>query len=220
MAPSDQSIESAQLPEICVLGDESSGKSCVLRRLLQLAIFQTGQDIITRFPLRVKLIYTKTQQTPKMIFKVSGNLDVESLDEKQIHDAIKAAHDVIEKTGKAISDVEATLEVYSDRVPNIDIIDLPGTLSQANPGEPVDLPTTVKTIVTKYISKPCVVLFIVDGKANQRNSPASGLLKEIKPKNVIKVFTKVDCLYDARQTNPLESFMQIFNREENNVVEL
>ncbi len=52
---SDESIESADFGRICVLGDEAAGKSSVFARLLQLKIFQIGENLITWHPLVIHI---------------------------------------------------------------------------------------------------------------------------------------------------------------------
>ncbi len=212
---SHECIESANLGVICVVGDESSGKSSVLRRLLQLPIFEVGPDLITRHVLRLKLVYCAEHTTPHMIFMVPGKRTIESTSVQEIHDALKASHADVQHSGVGISDIEAVLEISSNLYPNIEIIDTPGLLSHAQEDEPENLPMIAKTIVQKYILKPnCIVLFIGDGRANLRNSPSMALLKELKPETVIKVITKIDCLVDMRQPNgPLAGFLETFGNE-------
>jgi hypothetical protein len=213
-----ESVESISLGEMCVVGDESAGKSWTLRRLTQLGIFDVGQNVVTRLVCRLKLRFSATTTTPKMKFAVPGKAVIESTSVQVIHDALKEAHDEVKASGEAISGTEVTLEILSNSVPNIDIVDLPGLLAEAQADEPDDLPETVKNIVRPYVSKPgTVVLYIVDGKGSQRNSPAAGLLRSVKPASVIKVFTKVDCLRDDRQSSPLAAFLEVFNKEKDAV---
>jgi hypothetical protein len=187
-----------------------------------LKIFQCASGLITRHPLIIKLKYAASQRIPKMVLTIPGKPILTSTAEKEIHDALKASHDAVEASGVGISDIEGVLEISCYNLPNIEIIDLPGMMLYCKAGEPETLPLTAKNIAKKYISKPgCTVLFIADGRENQRNSPAMALLNEVKPETVITVYTKVDCLVDNRQTaGPLASFLEIFNQEEGYAVAL
>lgn len=212
----DQAIETANFGIIVVCGEESSGKSNSLRRLLQEEIFEVGEEIITRAPLRITLTYMPTESKKKMVLTIPSKPILTTYNAHEIHDAIKAHHDSIQASGIGISEIESTLNVYSNSVPNVTIIDLPGLLVYAGDGEPNTLPTTVRNIVKKYIElDDCIVLNVIDATANQRSSIGAALLREVAPEKIIKVFTKVDLLRDERQAaGPLTSFLEKFNKEE------
>ncbi len=213
---STQAVEIANFGTIVVCGDESAGKSFTLERLLQEEIFEIGEDIITRAPLRIILKFKPTEFKKQMILTIPGKPTLFSYNAKEIHEALKANHNAIRDCGIGISGVEAKLEMFSNTFPNIEIIDLPGLMSFPAEGEPDDLPDIVREIVKIYLKLPnCIVLNIIDGKSNQRNSPAAGLLNEVIPERIIKVFTKVDCLCDQRQADgPLSKFLDKFIKEE------
>jgi GTP-binding protein EngB required for normal cell division len=213
---SDEAIQEANFGEVIVIGDESAGKSWVLRRLIQLKIFQCGEDIITRHILRVELRFNPGMTKPLMGLKLPGKQDFTTSDPQLIHDALKASHDEVARSGQGVADIEAILRISCSSVPNIDLIDCPGLLNFPSEGEPNDLPQKVRDILKKYIKKNSIVLHVVDAKANLRNSPAAALLKELTPDTVIKVLTKVDCLVDVRQTgSALGSFLTKFYQEPN-----
>ncbi len=213
---SHRAVETANFGTVLVCGDENSGKSITLQRLLQEEIFEVGDDLVTRAPLRIKLIYTPDAKRKKMILTIPGKPIITTFNAKEVYDTLKQNHDAIQQSGVGISPIEAKLEIFSNTVPNVDIIDLPGVMSFPADGEPDNLPVVVKDIVAKYIAiENCIILNIIDGKANQRNSPSAGLLKDVNPAKIIKVFTKVDCLRDERQPNgPLSQFLEKFNKEE------
>ena len=52
-------------PEIAVVGQESTGKSSVLERVLGLPLFPRGEDIVTRMPVRLRLSHLPDSEALK-----------------------------------------------------------------------------------------------------------------------------------------------------------
>ena len=117
--------EGIQLPTIVVVGDQSSGKSSVLESLAGISL-PRGQGICTRVPLIMRLHHHSKPES-ELHLEYSGK--VVSTDETNIAEAINMATAEIAGNGKGISHTPLTLVVKKKGVPDLTMVDLPGTHS-------------------------------------------------------------------------------------------
>jgi GTPase SAR1 family protein len=216
---SEDAIE--QVPVVCrvlVIGNESCGKSSVLARFTGARIFQTGEDIISRIVLHVKLRFGRMHVKSQMTFEFPGKKPVTSSSPDVIHDALKAVHDEIGESGKGVNAKDiGILTIYSNQLPNLDLIDCPGILSFAGELEPQDLPDIIRELITKQVQEGTIVLHITDAKSNPRNSASYQLIAQLQQKMkfpLVLVRTKIDCLVKHDLTN----FLTKFYKEDNHSI--
>ncbi|KAG8905083.1 vacuolar protein sorting-associated protein 1, partial [Tulasnella sp. 417] len=130
------------LPQICVLGSQSSGKSSVLENIVGRDFLPRGTGIVTRRPLVLQLIHRPATQTngvssPKKIEGSPQNNENEwgeflHLPGEKIYDFAKIRAEIVRdtelKTGKnaGISPVPINLRIYSPNVLTLTLVDLPG----------------------------------------------------------------------------------------------
>ena len=117
--------EGIQLPTIVVVGDQSSGKSSVLESLAGISL-PRGQGICTRVPLIMRL-HHHSEPESELHLEYCGK--VVSTDEINIAEAINMATAEIAGNGKGISHTPLTLVVKKNGVPDLTMVDLPGTHS-------------------------------------------------------------------------------------------
>ena len=140
-----------KLPRAIVFGDEKAGKSSTIERIAQNDIFPRDMDICTRMPTVLKLRHNKDFKTNEPMFyltvpecrhngvvynkeEVCANLATKDVGE--IRDRIKRQMEAIKRSGKSCeSDQEITVELHSDGVLNIDLVDLPGLRQVAEAGD-------------------------------------------------------------------------------------
>lgn len=120
--------EGIQLPTIVVVGDQSSGKSSVLESLAGISL-PRGQGICTRVPLIMRLHHHSKAES-ELHLEYSGK--VVSTDETNIAEAIDMATAEIAGNGKGISHTPLTLVVKKKGVPDLTMVDLPGTDSMVS----------------------------------------------------------------------------------------
>ena len=106
------------------------------------------------------------------------------------------------KVAGVIHDV-LTTEVYSYHVPNINLIDLPGIMAAAIPGEPEDIMDQTRSLVESYLTQAhSLVLAVVAAPTRIRNSQAIQLIQKHKKQSItLGVITKPDKLFDNRNTD-------------------
>jgi len=215
----DRVITDFVLPTLIAHGDESAGKSTLLEQLIQFDIFDVGKDMITRMVWIYRLRYSANQSPPKVIVKMANKPFLETSDPAVVKSVIQEAHNDIKKSGVAILDQEGIIEIFSNLVPNIDIIDLPGSVASPKVGEPSNLVETSRKIAKKYLMRPNhIIMYVQSSTTLQRNSVAAGLLCECKCANVISVLTKVDRAIDMRTHEPLAEFMEMFRARDENCI--
>lgn len=203
--------ETIQLPQIVVIGSQSSGKSSVLESLVGRDFLPRGSGIVTRRPLVLQLIHiSKTEIENRK--QESG--DGETLDEwgKFLHTKNKLYTDFedirqeIEKetermTGnnKGISADPINLKIYSQNVVNLTLVDLPGITKVPVGDQPEDIEQQIKELCAKYISNPnSIILSVTAANTDMATSESLALAREVDPegRRTLAVVTKLD-LMDA-----------------------
>ena len=102
------------LPKIIVMGNESSGKSCLLENIIKCQIFPRGTGICTKCPIHLKLITSNTNRYSVTI----NDKEIIIENKNEIYDIVK---DNMELTYKEI--------IISISEKNLPTFDLPGIVS-------------------------------------------------------------------------------------------
>lgn len=202
-----QDVELA-LPQIVVVGQESSGKSSVLESLAMLPLFPRREELCTRLPIHLKLRHVRPRDVvdgdPELMpHRGSGDsghqikLRLVYADGRQpvVADRSFTAEEAAEKMSEWIDTIvreeEAEkqlkgvvehvleMEVSSPLVPNLNLIDLPGIVAGRLSGEPEDMMQRTRALVEKYLQMPhTLVLAVVPAFERVRNSQALQLVQQ------------------------------------------
>ncbi|KAJ7025646.1 Dynamin central region-domain-containing protein [Mycena alexandri] len=201
------------LPEICVLGSQSSGKSSVLENIVGRDFLPRGHGIVTRRPLVLQLINNPAvaKSSPQ---KADGKGTSANQDEwgEFLHlprkkffnfDDIRQeiVRDTQAKTGRnaGISPLPINLRMYSPHVLTLTLVDLPGLTKVPVGDQPRDIETQIRDMLMTYIARPaCIILAVTPANQDLANSEGLKMAREVDPDGVrtIGVLTKVD-LMDA-----------------------
>ncbi|KAF9821617.1 hypothetical protein IEO21_00463 [Rhodonia placenta] len=204
------------LPQICVLGSQSSGKSSVLENLVGRDFLPRGTGIVTRRPLVLQLINRKAtnQQANGVSAKIEGDDPAANADEwgeflhlpgEKFFDFNKIRTEIVRdteaKTGKnaGISPQPINLRIYSPNVLTLTLVDLPGLTKVPVGDQPRDIEKQIRDMLLKYISKSaCIILAVTAANTDLANSDGLKMAREVDPdgQRTIGVLTKVD-LMDA-----------------------
>ncbi|SPO25359.1 probable VPS1 - member of the dynamin family of GTPases [Ustilago trichophora] len=200
------------LPQITVLGSQSSGKSSVLENIVGRDFLPRGTGIVTRRPLVLQLINRPATSKPAAEGapdKAGNNQDEwgeflhlpgeKFFDFDKIRDEI--VRDTELKTGKnaGISPQPINLRIYSPNVLTLTLVDLPGLTKVPVGDQPRDIERQIRDMVLKFISKPnAVILAVTASNTDLANSDGLKLAREVDPEGTrtVGVLTKVD-LMDA-----------------------
>ncbi|KAI9744369.1 MAG: vacuolar protein sorting-associated protein 1 [Claussenomyces sp. TS43310] len=205
------------LPQIVVVGSQSSGKSSVLENIVGRDFLPRGTGIVTRRPLVLQLINRQPQAKLNGVKEdISGGTDKEAnVDEwgeflhipgQKFFDFNKIRDEIVKeteaKTGRnaGISPAPINLRIYSPNVLTLTLVDLPGLTKVPVGDQPRDIEKQIRDMVLKQISKPNAIILAVTGaNTDLANSDGLKLAREVDPEGqrTIGVLTKVDLMDDG-----------------------
>ncbi|XP_053575375.1 dynamin-2 [Bombina bombina] len=180
------------LPQIAVVGGQSAGKSSVLENFVGRDFLPRGSGIVTRRPLILQLIFSKTEYGEFLHCKSKKFTDFD-----EIRQEIEAETERATGTNKGISPVPINLRVYSPNVLNLTLIDLPGITKVPVGDQPHDIEYQIKDMIMQFISRDsCLILAVTPANSDLANSDALKLAKEVDPQGLrtIGVITKLDLM--------------------------
>jgi len=181
------------LPRIVVVGSQSAGKSSVLESIVGKDFLPRGTGIVTRRPLILKCIrnagpeYAEFGHLPGVKFDSFDN----------VREEIEQVTKDLVGENKAISAIPISLEVYSSKVVDITLVDLPGIVVNPVGDQPQDIEIQVRTMILSYIQHPnSLILAISPANVDIATSEAIKIAREVDPKGerTLGVITKLDCL--------------------------
>ncbi|XP_029440865.1 dynamin-2 isoform X3 [Rhinatrema bivittatum] len=212
------------LPQIAVVGGQSAGKSSVLENFVGRDFLPRGSGIVTRRPLILQLIFSKTEYAEFLHCKSKKFTDFD-----EVRQEIEAETDRATGTNKGISPVPINLRVYSPHVLNLTLIDLPGITKVPVGDQPQDIEYQIKDMILQFIAREsCLILAVTPANTDLANSDALKLAKEVDPQGLrtIGVITKLDLMdegTDARdilenKLLPLRrGYMGVVNRSQKDI---
>lgn len=106
---------------------------------------------------------------------------------------------------KGISRIPINLKVFSPRVLNLTLVDLPGITKVPIGEQPADIEKQIKNLILEYVAKPnCIILAISPANVDLVNSESLKLARDVDPhgKRTIGVITKMDLMDSG--TNALD----------------
>ncbi|XP_070508514.1 dynamin-like [Chironomus tepperi] len=179
------------LPQIAVVGIQSSGKSSVLEKFIGRDFLPRGSGIVTRRPLILQLI-THTDEYAKFDHteEVFRNFE-------KVQKEITQETDRVVGTNKGVSNIPIVLKVFSPNVLNLTLIDLPGMTKVPIGDQPQDIEHRIRSMILDFIKKEtCLILAVTPATMDLANSEALKLAREVDPNGnrTIGVITKLDLM--------------------------
>ncbi|XP_051739140.1 dynamin-1-like protein isoform X2 [Ctenopharyngodon idella] len=198
-----------QLPQIAVVGTQSSGKSSVLESLVGRDLLPRGTGIVTRRPLILQLVNVDPEDRRKTGEEngVDGEewgkfLHTKSkiyTDFDEIRQEIENETERVSGNNKGISDEPIHLKIFSPHVVNLTLVDLPGITKVPVGDQPKDIELQIRELILKYISNPnCIILAVTAANTDMATSEALKVAREVDTdgRRTLAVVTKLD-LMDA-----------------------
>lgn len=191
------------LPQITVVGSQSAGKSSVLEAVCGRDVLPRSAGICTRRPLILQLIPTKPGQFVKdekgKTYEEWGEF-LHTKDKKFVHYQ-EICKEIVAETDRVtggtlnVSPLPIRLKLFSPTVVPLTLVDLPGLVKNALPGQPADIDVQIKKCVYEYIQKPnAVILAVSAANADLATSDALQAAINCDPKGdrSVGVLTKID----------------------------
>ncbi|KAL1557856.1 Dynamin-related protein 3A [Salvia divinorum] len=188
-----------ELPQVAVVGSQSSGKSSVLEALVGRDFLPRGNDICTRRPLVLQLVQIKskgdgTEDEWGEFLHLNGK---KFFDFNEIRNEIQAETDREAGANKGVSDKQIRLKIFSPNVLDIALVDLPGLTKVPVGDQPSDIEARIRTMIMSYIKRPsCLILAVTPANADLANSDALQMAGMADPDGyrTIGVITKLDIM--------------------------
>lgn len=207
------------LPQIVVVGGQSSGKSSVLEGIVGRSFLPRGTGIITRRPLVLTLVNTRTpgyehsEELSENQDPNSGSVDDDDIGVEwgefihmpgrkfhsfqQIRQEIVRETDRLTGANKGISKEPINLKIFSPHVLALTLVDLPGITKVPVGDQPENIEEQIQEMILEYISNPnAIVLAVTAANTDVANSDALQLAKAVDPygNRTIGVLTKLDLM--------------------------
>jgi len=202
--------DAIQLPQIVIVGSQSSGKSSVIESLVGRSILPRGTGIVTRRPLILQLIYTPIDDRVHRSAE-RGTIDKEEwveflhtkekvfTDWDEVRREIEKETDRVAGSNKGICPDPISLKFYSTSVLSLTMVDLPGLTKVAVGEQPEDIENQIKELILKFIQNPnSIILAVSPANMDMATSESLKIARDIDPdgRRTLAVITKLD-LMDA-----------------------
>ncbi|KAH7847695.1 hypothetical protein Vadar_029160 [Vaccinium darrowii] len=187
-----------QLPQVAVVGSQSSGKSSVLEALVGRDFLPRGCDICTRRPLVLQL-----ENRPAVSGEEREWGEFRHLPGKRFYDFSQIRREIQAETerevgyNKGVSDKQIRLKISSPNVLNITLVDLPGITKVPVGDQPSDIEARIRKMIMAYIKQEaCIILAVSPANSDLATSDALQMAKEADPtgSRTIGVITKLDIM--------------------------
>ncbi|KAI8659458.1 vacuolar protein sorting-associated protein 1 [Fusarium falciforme] len=201
------------LPQIAVVGSQSSGKSSVLENIVGRDFLPRGSGIVTRRPLVLQLINRPAQSNGVKADDIDTSNDkAANADEwgeflhvpgQKFYDFTKIRDEINRETeakvgrNAGISPAPINLRIYSPNVLTLTLVDLPGLTKVPVGDQPRDIERQIREMVLKHIGKSnAIILAVTAANQDLANSDGLKLAREVDPEGqrTIGVLTKVDLM--------------------------
>ncbi|KMU81257.1 dynamin-2 [Coccidioides immitis RMSCC 3703] len=205
--------DSLDLPQIVVVGSQSSGKSSVLENIVGRDFLPRGSGIVTRRPLILQLINVPSDRTdvpehdevnvPHTAASVAGQGEWAEFhhqpgrkyeDFAQVKQEIENETARIAGNNKGINRQPINLKIFSPHVLNLTLVDLPGLTKVPIGDQPSDIEKQTRNLISEYIAN--IILAVSPANVDLVNSEALKLARHVDPvgKRTIGVLTKLDLM--------------------------
>ncbi|KAL8819028.1 MAG: hypothetical protein Q9223_002451 [Gallowayella weberi] len=208
--------DSLDLPQIVVVGSQSSGKSSVLENIVGRDFLPRGSGIVTRRPLILQLINLPSERDdkpdnddvhiPHTSASVAGQgewAEFNHLSGQKFRDFTAVKREIENETAriagsnKGINRQPINLKIYSPHVLSLTLVDLPGLTKVPIGDQPTDIERQTRNLISEYIAKPnSIILAVSPANVDIVNSEALKLARHVDPmgRRTIGVLTKIDLM--------------------------
>ncbi|KAF3935284.1 Dynamin [Dactylella cylindrospora] len=203
--------EDIPLPQLVVVGDQSSGKSSLLEGLTEIS-FPISATLCTRFATQIMLRRTKDKDQPGQV-RVSiipGPDSSEDEGQKEILQNFKREFEEPEfgpETFQEVLDSAAEamgipspgdkprsefhkrfsrdilkIELSGPRHPHLTVVDIPGLFHSASEDQTAEDRNTIRDLIEKYIEDPrTIIMAVMDGRNNFANQGVFDMARTADP---------------------------------------
>ncbi|EDK39956.2 hypothetical protein PGUG_04054 [Meyerozyma guilliermondii ATCC 6260] len=183
--------DALRLPQIVVIGSQSSGKSSVLEAIVGHEFLPKGSNMVTRRPIELTLINTPDAAAETADFPALKMHNMSDFD--QVQKVLVDLNLAVPLT-ECISPDPIQITIRSPRVPDLSLVDLPGYIQVEAADQPAELKSKIRSVCDRYLTAPNIILAIQAANVDLANSTALRAAKMADPRGerTIGVVTKLD----------------------------
>ncbi|RDL38444.1 Dynamin central region [Venustampulla echinocandica] len=201
--------DSLDLPQIVVVGSQSSGKSSVLENIVGRDFLPRGSGIVTRRPLILQLINVPSdddapeEHTSAAVATQPEWAEFHHIPNRRFTEFADVKREIENETAriagnnKGINRQPINLKIYSPHVLSLTLVDLPGLTKVPIGDQPTDIEKQTRNLISEYIAKPnSIILAVSPANVDIVNSEALKLARHVDPlgRRTIGVLTKIDLM--------------------------
>lgn len=231
------------VPTLKAIGSQSSGKSSLLRKFIGYDVLPTGDSMVTRTPIYVRM-HNCQENTVKITLShlKLGASEIKKVVEfspddkdkntklQQFKRSVEELTDEITIGKYTISKTPIFIDIESKTVSNFSFVDLPGIIQSAlvDKGQAHDLPEKIKELLKEELSVPNTIALVVIKTGNDLETDSGvALINEInnakkstlgvgRSFGTIGVLTKPDMISDLVVRNNLNNLVagRMINKDE------
>eukprot|EP01064_Diplonema_japonicum_P017957 TRINITY_DN2646_c2_g2_i5.p1 TRINITY_DN2646_c2_g2~~TRINITY_DN2646_c2_g2_i5.p1 ORF type:complete len:654 (+),score=179.16 TRINITY_DN2646_c2_g2_i5:58-2019(+) len=198
-------VHEIDLPQIVVVGAQSTGKSSVLENIVGKDFLPRGSGIVTRRPLVLQMTHLSHKEHKKRLengeptetAKFLHKPDIIYTDFREVKREIENETDKMCGTSKGVCSDPIRLDVTSNHVLDLTVIDLPGLTKIAVDGQQQTVGRDIETMALEWIKpKNTIILAVTAANTDIANSDALQLARRVDPNGdrTIGVLTKLDLM--------------------------
>jgi hypothetical protein len=179
-------INEYKLPIIVNIGNESSGKSSLIRNILKCDIFPIDRNLCTKCPIKIELFNSKIEEYVISFKNETFKLTDKEKTKLQVSAIMNKIEDIVED--------ELYIKICNEYVINSTFYDLPGIIEY-----PAEMRDKSKNIINKYITQPNTLIICVIPANTTRltSNQALGMVNDAnKTKDCLIALTMVDLLHN------------------------
>jgi len=218
---------SIPLPQLVVVGSQSSGKSSVLENIVGRDFLPRGNNMVTRRPLVLQLLNSATvlglnssnagSNSPGSSASTTSQdatLEWGEFSHKpgKFTDYSQIKAEIIRETERLVGQTNTVspepiiLKLYSPNFIPLTLVDLPGIIKVATRDQPEDIDRQIRDMVLRFISHPSVIIVAVSSATEDiANSEALKIAREVDPEGLrtLGVLTKLDLMDQGTDALPI-----------------
>ena len=186
--------DNINLPRVCVVGNQSSGKTSVLESIIGLDILPKGDGVVTRRPLELHLNHINAGE-PWAEFE--ERKDIKFTDFTKLEETIEELTEELSEMNRKIINKPIIMNIYSQTCPDLTLFDLPGIFRVPIGDCPRNIELITQNITQKYIDDPLTIILCVIGVNSDIWTYGSlRMAKEIDEsgERTIGILTKIDIM--------------------------
>ena len=185
------------LPQIVVVGGQSSGKSSVLEAIVGKDFLPRGTGICTRRPLVLQLHGAPASEVASARFLHKPKTVFTDFHEVRAEIERETDRSLQSKGSKAVSSEPIMLSIRAANAPSLTLVDMPGLTKVATADQPASVVADIERMAKKFIvSENVVIVAVSAANADIATSDGVRLAKEVDPRSerTLGVLTKLDLM--------------------------